>query len=380
MGKELQLRQGNFASFSVSKILLNPHLESEEAREILGAACSVMEDKTKVWYVKMPDFRQATERTPDMITPALHWLDEGEADLNDYLKDPTNPVLCVPGPDDHAYWQIKFQSRESMYGEPGSTRNYWWLSMHSQRLTLGMKMHSTAAFLSMPNAEGIVLGGTTDRGFNDNSARGYPAWLTLTTRQVANKYLYGYPDFKVIDPIKEHYPACTMPLAATSPAVVTPEILSNPQYVQDYVAHVALIREMLGQSSLSVNPAVLELCSNKLLQGVSGLLTGASNCHHTREPIPAWNVIKVVRTKPTAELVGSTISLMIHDEEAHLNMPCAPMPIPDTDDTSLMHPALVTELTMSKPYYRQGGLIPHLSRKGFFWKSTRSAIHETVLQ
>ena len=104
-------------------------------------------------------------------------------------------------------------------------------------------MHSTAAFLSMPNADGVVLGGTTDRGFNDNSARGYPAWLTLTTRQVtdvvmndqeilsvkggrqvsepepylddvtrserirqicASKYLYGYPDFKVIDPIKEH--------------------------------------------------------------------------------------------------------------------------------------------------------------------------------
>ena len=77
-------------------------------------------------------------------------LDEGEADLNDYLKDPTNPVLCVPGPDNIAYWQIKSQSRESMYGEPGSTRNYWQLSMPSERLTLGMKMHSTAAFLSMP--------------------------------------------------------------------------------------------------------------------------------------------------------------------------------------------------------------------------------------
>ena len=140
----------------------------------------------------------------------------------------------------------------------------------------------------MPNADGVVLGGTTDRGFNDNSARGYPAWLTLTTRQVtdvvmndqeilsvkggrqvsepepylddetrnerirqicATKYLYGYSDSKVIDPIRERYPACTMPLAATSPAVVTPEILNNPQYVQDYVTHVALIREMLGLGS-----------------------------------------------------------------------------------------------------------------------------------
>ena len=373
MGKELQM-------------------DPEEAREILGAMCSMTEDKIRVWHVKMPDFSQATLRTPDLTSPALHWLDDEEADLNDYLKDPTEPVLCVPGPDNQLYWQIKIQSRESMYGEPGSTRNYWQLSMYSERLTLGMKMHSTAAFLSMPNADGIVLGGTTDRGFNDNSARGCPAWLTLTTRQVtdvvmndqeilsvkrgrqvsepepylddvtrsericqicASKYLYGYPDFKVIDPIKENYPACTMPLAATSPTVVTPEILCNTQYVHDYVTHVALIREMLGQASLSVNPAVLERCSNKLLQSLCGLLKGASNCQHTREPFPAWNIVQMVRTKPTAELVNNTISLMSHDEEAHLNMPCAPMP---------------------------GGLIPHLSRKGFFWKSTRPAIHETVLQ
>ena len=47
-------------------------------------------------------------------------------------------------------------------------------------------------------------------------------------RQIcASKYLYGYPESKVIDPIQENYPACTMPLAATSPAVVTPEILCN---------------------------------------------------------------------------------------------------------------------------------------------------------
>ena len=115
----------------------------------------------------------------------------------------------------------------------------------------------------------------------------------------------------MIDPIQENYPACTMPLAATMPAVVTPEILCNTQYVHDYVKHVALIREMLGQASLSVNPAVLELCSNKLLRSLAGLLKGVSNCQHTREPIPAWNTVKVVRTKPTAELVNSTISLMI---------------------------------------------------------------------
>ena len=110
-----------------------------------------------------------------------------------------------------------------------------------------------------------------------------------------------------------------------------------------------------------MNTAVLERCNNKLFQGLCGLLKGASNCQLTREPIPAWNIVKVVRAKPTAELVSKTISLMSHEEGAHINMPCAPMPIPDMDDTSLMHPALVTELTGSKPYYRQGELIPHLS-------------------
>ena len=94
--------------------------------------------------------------------------------------------------------------------------------------------------------------------------RGYPLKLPLTTRQVTDavmydedilcakggrqvpddtsvildpeerreavrnlcalRYLDGYPDTKVIDPIKEKYPACTMPLSSTSPVNVTPEI------------------------------------------------------------------------------------------------------------------------------------------------------------
>ena len=196
----------------------------------------------------------------------------------------------------------------------------------------------------------------------------------------ASKYLLGYPESKVIDPIQVNYPACTMPLAATTPAVVTAESLCNPQYVCDYVKHVGLVRDLLGQASLSENPAVLARCASKLLKSLAGLLDGKSSCPLTREPIPAWNTVKVVRTKPTAELVAKTTSLMAHDEESRLNMPSAPMPIPDTDETSAMHPALVTALTMSKPHYRLGGLIPHLTREGSFWKSTRSAVHETILE
>ena len=71
---------------------------------------------------------------------------------------------------------------------------------------------------------------------------------------------------------------------------------------------------------------------------------------------------------------------MIHDVNARLNLPIAPMPIPDTDETSAMHPALVTTLTTSKPHYRLGGLIPHLSREGCFWKSARPAVHETIVE
>ena len=73
MGQELQLRQGNFASFSISKLLLSPQIESDDAREILGAMCSMTEDKIRVWHVKMPDFRQAALRMPDLVSPVLHW-------------------------------------------------------------------------------------------------------------------------------------------------------------------------------------------------------------------------------------------------------------------------------------------------------------------
>ena len=56
------------------------------------------------------------------------------------------------------------------------------------------------------------------------------------------------------------------------------------------------------------------------------------------------------------------------------------MPMPEGDATALMHPALVTQLAGSKPYYMKGGLIPHLTKKGHFWKSTPPAIHLAVLK
>ena len=65
------------------------------------------------------------------MSPVLHWLDDEETDLNDYLADPTEPVLCVPSQDNDQFWRMKLQYRESWYGEPGSTMNYWQLNTFS---------------------------------------------------------------------------------------------------------------------------------------------------------------------------------------------------------------------------------------------------------
>ena len=90
-----------------------------------------MDDKTKVWHVRMPGLCQASLNVPDIVSPVLHWLDDEETDLNDDLADPTNPVLCVPSQYNDQFWRIKLSYRESMCGEPGSTLNFWGLSMHS---------------------------------------------------------------------------------------------------------------------------------------------------------------------------------------------------------------------------------------------------------
>ena len=91
-----------------------------------------------------------------------------------------------------------------------------------------------------------------------------------------------------------------------SPVHVTPEIIRNAQYVREYIAHVALIRELLDQASLSTNSDLLERSNNRLLRSLGGLLKGASNCELTREPIPVWNLVRVVRTNPDPELVRQT--------------------------------------------------------------------------
>ena len=75
-------------------MFLREGLRSDDARDILGATCTVLEDKSVVWHVKMPEFIEMEIGTPSMMSPALRMLSEDESDLNEYLDDPTDPVLC----------------------------------------------------------------------------------------------------------------------------------------------------------------------------------------------------------------------------------------------------------------------------------------------
>ena len=60
----------------------------------------------------------------------------------------------------------------------------------------------------------------------------------------------------------------------------------------------ALVRELLDQASLSTNSTLLALSSNRLYQSLGGLLNGASSCDLTREPIPVWNLARILRAMP----------------------------------------------------------------------------------
>ena len=107
---------------------------------------AVQEDKAKIWYVKMPQFIQLGDTS--LVSPEIHFLDQDESDLNEHMLDPIGPVVCVPEQDDPEHWSLLRGAHECKFGGPGSTMNFWELSAHTERLTLGVKMHSTAVFLS----------------------------------------------------------------------------------------------------------------------------------------------------------------------------------------------------------------------------------------
>ena len=94
MGMELQLRQAKFGSYSQGRVHLRDRMQYEEARGILGTMCAVQEDKTKLWYVKMPLLEQLGDTS--LVSPELCFLDESKSDLNEYMFDPTDAVVCLP--------------------------------------------------------------------------------------------------------------------------------------------------------------------------------------------------------------------------------------------------------------------------------------------
>ena len=141
-------------------------------------------------------------------------------------------------------------------------------------------------------------------------------------RQVcALTYLEGYPDTKVIDPVKENFPACTMPLSCTTPHI-TPAILRNRQSAKEYLAHVALIRELLDQSSLTTNTQLLSSSSNRLYQSLSGLLAHSSDISLTRcdSAETVRQMTKVMDGKNDISWVGrlfDRLSCVLHKGRAH---------------------------------------------------------------
>ena len=169
MGMELQLRQANCGSCSQGHVPLRAGLEHEEAKNIIGATCTVREDKTKEWYVNLPHFQQLGGTS--LVAPELSYLEDNGLELHEYMLEPTDPVVCLPDQDDPSYWFKRRGADECQHGGPGSTMNFWAQSSCIDRLTLGVKIHSTAAFLSMPNRSGAITGGATTRGFNDGTVR-----------------------------------------------------------------------------------------------------------------------------------------------------------------------------------------------------------------
>ena len=160
-------------------------MKYEEARETIGAYCVAHADQTKEWQVKMPNLGNIGHSST-LICPELTPINDDGQGLREYMQEPTDPVRCLSEEDETGYWQMRASSRESYHGGPGSTVDFWRQSSFSDRLTLGVRMHSTTAFLSMPNAQGTITGGATTRGFNDGSEQGYPLWLVLATRQVSD--------------------------------------------------------------------------------------------------------------------------------------------------------------------------------------------------
>ena len=98
MGKGTTIAtQGSFGSYLTDRVFLREGMKHNEAKDILGASCAVQDDRSKVWFVKMPELIELEDAS--LLSPELQMLDEDESDPNQYLDDPTDPAMCEPEQD-----------------------------------------------------------------------------------------------------------------------------------------------------------------------------------------------------------------------------------------------------------------------------------------
>ena len=95
----------------------------------------------------------------------------------------------------------------------------------------------------------------------------------------------------MVDPIKDIFPSCTMPLASTVPLTA---IMRDQEHAKDYLTHASLVRELLDKSSIPTDPNWLSSCGNAFMQNLSGQLTHASRLLLAKEPIPPSNIVRMV--------------------------------------------------------------------------------------
>ena len=257
-------------------------------------------------------------------------------------------------------------------------------------------MHSTAAFLSMPNADGIVLGGTMGRGFNDNSARGYPAWLTLTTRQVTDVVM----DDQEILSVKGGRQVSYLDDVTRSERIRQICASQVPLWVSRLQGHWSHWGE-LSSTHNATGSYITHCCHSRDLEQHPVCTWLRDTCcvdprdARSRKLVSESGSLRALLQQAIAEPEWSTdgriklpaykgtYSCMERCEGGPNQLHCGigqQYHLPDEPCWGGSLEYAMRTHTMSKPYYRQGGLIPHLSKKGFFWKSTRPAVHETVLQ
>ena len=82
-------------------------------------------------------------------------------------KEAMDDFLCLEDIDPSNRDEVQLKFPECTLGDLGSMVKFWRISQ-ADRITMGFKMPTAAAFTSMPNYEGIIAGGGGQpRGYND---------------------------------------------------------------------------------------------------------------------------------------------------------------------------------------------------------------------